>query len=83
MTLRAAGADDLPALTAFLRRHEATSMFPLSNLAGAGLHGAGFYGMRVWIMITVRGMALGLIFPCMKARRLSAERRVWWLWQRA
>ena len=59
MTLRAAGADDLPALTAFLRRREATSMFPLSNLAGAGLHGAGFYGMRFWVTGDVSG-AIGL-----------------------
>jgi GNAT superfamily N-acetyltransferase len=59
VTLRAAGADDLPALTAFLRRHEATSMFPLSNLAGAGLNGAGFYGMRFWVTRDVSG-AIGL-----------------------
>ena len=59
MTLREATADDLPALTAFLRRHEATSMFPLSNLAGAGLNGAGSYGMRVWISGDVSG-AIGL-----------------------
>ncbi|MCA3507837.1 MAG: GNAT family N-acetyltransferase [Rhodobacter sp.] len=59
MSLREATADDLPALTAFLRQHEATSMFPLSNLAGAGLHGAGFYGMRFWISGDVSG-AIGL-----------------------
>jgi GNAT superfamily N-acetyltransferase len=59
MSLREATADDLPALTAFLRQHEATSMFPLSNLAGAGLHGAGFYGMRYWISGNVTG-AIGL-----------------------
>lgn len=59
MSLRAATADDLPALTAFLRRHEATSMFPLSNLAGAGLNGAGSYGMRYWISGDVTG-AIGL-----------------------
>ena len=34
-------------------------MFPLSNLAGAGLRGAGFYGMRVWISGNVSG-AIGL-----------------------
>jgi len=59
MTLRVATADDLPALTAFLRRHEATSMFPLSNLAGAGLNGAGPYGLRVWVTGDVSG-AIGL-----------------------
>jgi N-acetylglutamate synthase-like GNAT family acetyltransferase len=59
MTLRMATADDLPALTAFLRRHEATSMFLLSNLAGAGLNGAGPYGLRVWITDDVSG-AIGL-----------------------
>jgi GNAT superfamily N-acetyltransferase len=59
MTLQVAKADDLPALTAFLRRHEATSMFPLSNLAGAGLHGAGIYGMRFWVTRDVSG-AIGL-----------------------
>ena len=59
MTLRAAGADDLPALTALLRQYEATSMFPLSNLAGAGLHGAGPYGMRFWVTGDVSG-AIGL-----------------------
>ena len=59
MTLRVATADDLPALTALLRRHEATSMFPLSNLAGAGLNGAGPYGMRVWVTGDVSG-AIGL-----------------------
>jgi N-acetylglutamate synthase-like GNAT family acetyltransferase len=59
MTLRAATADDLPALTAFLRRYEATSMFPLSNLAGAGLNGGGPYGMRFWVTGDVSG-AIGL-----------------------
>jgi N-acetylglutamate synthase-like GNAT family acetyltransferase len=59
MTLRVATVDDLPALTALLRRHEATSMFPLSNLAGAGLNGAGPYGMRVWVTGDVSG-AIGL-----------------------
>ena len=59
MTLRAAGADDLPGLTALLRQYEATSMFPLSNLAGAGLHGAGFYGLRFWVTRDVSG-AIGL-----------------------
>jgi len=59
MTLRVATVDDLPALTAFLRRHEATSMFPLSNLAGAGLNGAGPYGMRFWVTGDVSG-AIGL-----------------------
>jgi N-acetylglutamate synthase-like GNAT family acetyltransferase len=59
MTLRVANADDLPALTALLRRHEATSMFPLSNLAGAGLNGAGPYGMRFWVTGDVSG-AIGL-----------------------
>ena len=59
MTLRVATADDLPALTALLRRYEATSMFPLSNLAGAGLNGAGPYGMRFWVTGDVSG-AIGL-----------------------
>ncbi|MCA3442222.1 MAG: GNAT family N-acetyltransferase [Rhodobacter sp.] len=59
MTLRAATADDLPALTALLRRYEATSMFPLSNLAGAGLNGARPYGMRFWVTGDVSG-AIGL-----------------------
>jgi N-acetylglutamate synthase-like GNAT family acetyltransferase len=59
MTLRVANADDLPALTALLRRYEATSMFPLSNLAGAGLNGAGPYGMRFWVTGDVSG-AIGL-----------------------
>ena len=59
MTLREATADDLPALTALLRRYEATSMFPLSNLAGAGLNGAGPYGMRFWVTGDVSG-AIGL-----------------------
>jgi N-acetylglutamate synthase-like GNAT family acetyltransferase len=59
VTLRAAAADDLPALTAFLRQYEATSMFPLSNLAGAGLNGAGIYGMRFWVTRDVSG-AIGL-----------------------
>jgi N-acetylglutamate synthase-like GNAT family acetyltransferase len=59
MTLRAATADDLPALTALLRQYEATSMFPLCNLARAGLNGAGPYGMRYWISGDVSG-AIGL-----------------------
>jgi N-acetylglutamate synthase-like GNAT family acetyltransferase len=59
MTLREATADDLPALTALLRRYEATSMFPLSNLAGAGLNGGGPYGMRFWVTGDVSG-AIGL-----------------------
>jgi hypothetical protein len=59
MTLRVATADDLPALTALLREHEATSMFALSNLAGAGLNGPGPYGMRFWVTVDVSG-AIGL-----------------------
>ena len=36
MSLRLARADDLPAVQAFLRAHEASSIFPLANMAGDG-----------------------------------------------
>jgi hypothetical protein len=36
MSLRAAGPADLPAVLALSRRHEQTSMFPLSKLADGG-----------------------------------------------
>ena len=59
MTLRIARDSDVPALTALLRRHEATSMFPLANLATAGLDGPGPHGMRFWMTDAATG-ALGL-----------------------
>jgi GNAT superfamily N-acetyltransferase len=37
MSFRPATAADLPAILAFLERHEATSMFPLTNLTGRGI----------------------------------------------
>lgn len=48
MSLRLAVEADLPALLAFLRQHEAGSMFPLVNLV-AGMEAAGPNGMRVWL----------------------------------
>lgn len=55
MMLRAATPADLPAARAFLRRHEATSMFPLSNLA-EGLDAPGPFGMRLWIAGDIEGV---------------------------
>jgi GNAT superfamily N-acetyltransferase len=61
MSLRAAAAADLAAALAFLRRHEQTSMFPLSNLADGGLDGAGPHGTRLWLAADGRGVCAGVV----------------------
>lgn len=67
MTLRRAGPGDIPALTAFLRRHEAQSLFPLANLASGGLDGPGPHGMRGWVAGRPEGFAgltrAGMVLP--------------------
>jgi GNAT superfamily N-acetyltransferase len=67
MTLRRAGAPDVPGLTALLRRHEQTSMFPLSNLDAGGLDGPGPHGMAVWLAGNGHGMVgvtrAGMVLP--------------------
>jgi RimJ/RimL family protein N-acetyltransferase len=67
MTLRPADAANLPGLTALLRRHEQTSMFPLSNLHEGGLDGPGPHGMAVWLAGTGEGMVgvtrAGMVLP--------------------
>jgi len=67
LTLREARAADLPGLTALLRRHEQTSMFPLSNLDEGGLDGPGPHGMSVWLAENGQGMVgvtrAGMVLP--------------------
>lgn len=81
MTFRPAMAEDAAALTAFLRRHEASSMFLLANLLGTGLPsefwlGEDDRGVSGALALTASGMALIQHPAPAAARRALAGRRI-------
>lgn len=84
MTLRSATEADQPLVTAFLRTHEAASIFPLANLAGTGpgtqslwltgdpVRGVIALGQTGFLMPQWPGLDPLAVFRALKGRRIAA-----------